>query len=137
MFAINLHSAILVAAILTVGCSVKQAHNTAPVKGKVTYKGKAIPTGTVMFVPDEGPAATGEISADGSYRLSTYSTGDGAVIGHHQVAVIALQVTTGLPEKRNPIPPPLVPPKYMDHSRSGLTADVKLGDNEVNLDLRD
>jgi hypothetical protein len=109
---------------------------TAPVTGKVTYKGKPLPNGTVMFVPAEGPAAYGEIAADGTYHLSTYGANDGAVLGKHKISITAVADQTNLlPEQRNPLPPPLIPDKYMNHDQSGLTAEVVRGKNEVNLDL--
>ena len=127
------------AAVVMTGCSKKGALETAPVSGKVTYRGKAVPTGTVMFVPDEGPAATGEIDSSGSYKLTTYSTDDGAVIGKHKVTITALQgMGDALPEQRSPTPPPLVPAKYLSGETSGLVAEVKAGtNNEVNFDLSD
>jgi len=125
--------------VVVSGCSKKSGMETAPVSGKVTYRGKAVPTGTVMFVPGAGPAATGEIGADGSYKLTTYATGDGAVIGTHKVTVTALQgMGDALPEQRNATPPPLVPAKYLNGETSGLVAEVKPGvKNEVNFDLKD
>jgi hypothetical protein len=121
------------------GCGRKGALETAPVSGKVTYRGKAVPTGTIMFVPAEGPAATGEIGTDGSYKLTTYNTGDGAVIGNHKVSVTALQgMGDALPEQRSATPPPLVPVKYLSDATSGLTAEVKPKvDNEFNFELKD
>jgi hypothetical protein len=104
----------------------------------VTYKGKPVPTGTVMFVPEKGPAATGEIGKDGTYSLSTYGKNDGAVLGKHKIAVTALADMSGrMPEDRNPLPPPIVPEKYLDQDRSGLTAEIKEGPNTVNLELKD
>ena len=130
---------VLVIAAMASGCSRKGDLETAPVSGKVTYRGKAVPTGTVMFVPNAGPAATGEIGTDGSYKLTTYSAGDGAVLGTHKVTITALQgMGDALPEQRNATPPPLVPVKYLSGETSGLTADVKRGSkNEVNFELKD
>jgi hypothetical protein len=130
---------ILVIGAMASGCSRKSGMETAPVSGQVTYRGKAVPTGTVMFVPGAGPAATGEISSDGRYKLTTYSAGDGAVIGTHKVTITALQgMGDVLPEQRNATPPPLVPAKYLDGEKSGLVADVKpKTNNEVNFDLKD
>jgi hypothetical protein len=126
-------------ALVAGGCSKKGGMETAPVSGKVTYRGKALPTGTVMFVPDEGPAATGEISSDGSYKLTTFSPGDGAVIGTHKVTITALQgMGNALPEQRSATPPPLVPARYLSGETSGLVAEVKpKTNNEVNFDLKD
>jgi len=134
--------AILIAAggaVIASGCSSKSGLETAPVSGKVTYRGKALPTGTVMFVPTAGPAATGEISSDGSYKLTTYAAGDGAVIGSHKVTITALQgMGDALPEQRSATPPPLVPAKYLSDTTSGLVAEVKpKTKNEVNFDLKD
>ena len=122
-----------------VGCAKKGGLETAPVSGKVTYRGKALTTGTVMFVPAQGPAATGEISKDGTYKLTTYRPDDGAVIGAHKVTITALQGMEGaLPEVRSGTPGPLVPAKYLNDNTSGLTADVKpKTNNEVNFDLKD
>jgi hypothetical protein len=117
------------------GCRRGPGLELAPVHGKVTYKGKPLPNGTVMFVPGEGPAAYGEISTDGSFRLKTNDS-DGAVLGNHKVSITALaDIGTALPEQRSPTPPSLVPAKYLDHERSGLTAEVKRGDNRVDFEL--
>jgi hypothetical protein len=119
-----------------IGCGRKGGLETAPVTGKVTYKGKPLPNGTVMFVPAEGPAATGEIAADGTYHLSTYGSDDGAVLGQHKIAITALaDMSNLLPEQRNPLPPSLIPDKYMSQDTSGLTAEVKRGENKVDLEL--
>jgi hypothetical protein len=124
---------------LDAGCARKTGLPTAPVVGKVTYRGKPVPTGTVMFTPEDGPAATGNIAPDGSYRLTTYRDGDGAVIGRHKVTITALQdMGNLLPEQRSPTPPPLVPVKYLSAETSGLTAEVKPDvTNTINFDLKD
>lgn len=110
----------------------------APVHGKIMYKGKPVPSGTIMFVPDKGPAATAEIAKDGAYRLITEGIGDGAVLGNHKVSITALaDMGNLLPEQRSGTPPPLVPAKYLSHENSGLRAEVKSGDNELNFDLTD
>ena len=66
------------------------------VTGKVTYKGAAVPHGTVNFIPTkppppEGRAATGEIK-DGYYSLSTTGNDDGALPGDYNVAIIAMDI---------------------------------------------
>jgi hypothetical protein len=125
-------------ALIVAGCAKKSRWETAPVSGKVTYRGKPLPTGTVMFVPGEGPAATGEIGKDGTYKLTT-NADDGAVIGTHKVTITALQGMEGaLPEVRSGTPGPLVPAKYLNAETSGLIAEVKpKTNNEVNFELKD
>jgi hypothetical protein len=124
--------------MLVVGCGPKGDMATAPVKGKVTYNGAPLPSGTVMFVPEQGPAATGEIRPDGTYSLGTYGTNDGAVLGNHKVSITAIaDMGDMLPEAQSPTPPPLVPQKYLSHESSGLVVEVKSGTNEVDFDLTD
>src|SRR5262245_16358306 len=60
---------------------------TVPVKGQVTYKGKPLTGGSIMFEPvDGGREAHGTIQPDGTFSLSTFRSGDGAVRGVHRVA---------------------------------------------------
>ena len=61
---------------------------TVPAKGKVTYKGKPLSSGTVVFEPEgAGREAQAEIKEDGTFELSTYKAGDGVVLGPHRVSV--------------------------------------------------
>src|SRR6478672_5539591 len=93
------------------GCSSGN-NGLATVKGKVTYKGKPVPNGTVNFNPVDGnkPSASGKIQPDGSYILETYlgsRPSAGAVIGSHKVIIVAMQDQEGiLPEQRAALPPP-------------------------------
>ena len=128
----------LLSLVLLFGCTRGGDLPTAPVSGKVTYKGKPVPSGTVMFVPEKGPPATGEIGKDGSYSLGTYGKNDGAVLGKHKIAVTAVaDMSDRLPEDRNPLPPPIVPSKYLSQDTSELTFEVKQGKNVADLDLKD
>jgi len=79
----------------TVGCGPGNGLKLARVSGKVTYKGEPLKNGTIVFMPDEtkgttGPQAIGTIMSDGTYILSSESSGDGAVVGHHKVGVLGL-----------------------------------------------
>lgn len=68
--------------------STTPAGSTVPVKGKVTYKGQPLTEGDVAFEPlDTGRPANGKVEADGSFTLTTFKDGDGAVIGTHRVGV--------------------------------------------------
>lgn len=122
---------------LLFGCGVA-GPKTAIVKGTVTFKGKPVPNGTVTFVPASGHHATGEIRPDGSYTLTSFRPGDGAVPGTYKVIVVAMQDMTGrLPEDRTPLPPPIVPNKYTSIATTDLTVEVKEGENQIDLPLRD
>ncbi len=72
------------AATLLLGMMVGCGPEMVDVKGKVSYGGKALTGGTIIFAPEdaEAPTSTGTIEADGSFELT-----DGAVVGQHRVTV--------------------------------------------------
>lgn len=111
------------------------------VEGVVRLDGQPVTTGTVRFVPTAGRAASGTIGSDGRYVLGTYEKSDGALIGTHQVAIIAYQSTAptgGRPDTSRPssgTTRPLVPKHYMSPGTSGLSYDVKPGRNHWEIEL--
>ena len=126
------------AAVLALaGCGSNQL-KTAVVRGTVTYKGKPVPNGTISFVPTSGPSATGEIQPDGSYVLTTYRKGDGAVLGPHTVVIVAMQdMSDRLPEARQPLPPAIIPLKYTSLATSDLRAEVHDRENTLDFSLQE
>ncbi len=112
--------------------------NILPVSGKVTYKGKPVPKGTITFHSDGGRMATGEIQEDGSYSLTTARSGDGAVAGHHRVSIMATEGDPSLmPSSPGYVRPKnLVPTKYNQPDQSGLEANVTEEGKEINFDLK-
>jgi len=135
--------------LLVAGCGGDTSKpKVAPVRGTVTQKGKPLTGGDVMFTPSQGPAgasghvATGQIGSDGSYSLTTFNTGDGAVLGTHKVTVVA-RATADL-EKMNKkqggaiaykLPPSLVPPKYTRVDSTPLTYTVEDKSNVIDIQL--
>jgi hypothetical protein len=124
------------------------------VSGTVTYNGKPVTKGVVSFIPAGGPgiatgqSATGEIGANGSYQLTTFESGDGAVLGEHRVIVQAREEDPALKGRGMPVPdkqgrinikPPkyLVPQKYATTEQSPLSFTVKEGSNRYDIDLKD
>jgi hypothetical protein len=125
-------------AFLLTGCGGPTSkYPTAPVRGKVTYKSAPVPNGTVMFIPENGPTATGQIQQDGTYVL-TSDEANGAVLGSHKVVITALEdMTNVLPEQQSGLPKSIIPSKYSNDVSSGLTAQVADQDNVINFDLTD
>jgi hypothetical protein len=149
-------SVVLLAAAATLaGCGGDPSKpKLGRVSGKVMYKGQPVTKGVVSFVPVGGPgaqtgqAAAGEIGSDGSYTLTTFEQGDGAVVGEHTVLVQAREEDPAIQGKGMPIPdakgqlkikPPkqLVPEKYATAQTSPLKFTVKEGSNTVDLNLED
>lgn len=122
-----------------VGCS-KQEY--APVSGKVVYKGQPLTFGSVMFFPESGQPAHGQIKEDGTFYLSTNGDGDGARIGVNKVRVACFQTQKPQPDgsiKEEPgVGPSLIPERYDSPEHSGLVVDVPPeGKSDVVLELQD
>ncbi len=121
------------------GCGGGSNPAVTPVEGKVSYKGQPVTTGTISFVPENGNLASGKIRPDGTYRLSTFGEGDGAVPGKYKVGIVATEGTVyGMPGSTPDYKPPkdLVPKEFNDPSKSDLTATVTKDNKVVNFDLK-
>ena len=123
------------------GCGDKHLP-TVPVEGKVLYKGKPLEFGSVLFQPNVGPPAKGVIGPDGSFHLSTYRDGDGAVIGSHHVRIACFETqkpSAPAGETANMLGSgkSLIPSKYTNPGTSGLTVEVTADTKPVVLDLAD
>ncbi len=125
---------VLVGALLVGLPACTGGPRTFPVKGTVMYNGKPVPKGTVLFTPvSGGPTATGQLNEDGTYRLTTYKPGDGALLGEYRVAIMAME---GPLQGDPPIaPPPIIPDKYSSLALSDLKANVQEGDNVCDFTL--
>src|SRR3954466_2152102 len=75
------------------GCN-RNSVDIAPVRGKVTVDGKPLAKAKIRFAPtakgntEPGKPAWGDVQTDGTYRLTTHKTGDGAVVGEHWVTIL-------------------------------------------------
>ena len=107
--------------LFTAGCG----GGYGQVEGKVLFKDRPLAGAVILFVPQRGPAAGSAVGEDGSYRLLTRRPGDGAVIGPCKVAIVS-------PDPLKPLP---IPKKYLDAETSGLTAEVKEGQNIINFEI--
>ncbi len=122
-----------------VGCQAEARISLAKVHGKVTVKGKPLTSGRVLFLPTASPGeglphpAAGDIKPDGTYELTTNAPGDGALVGDHKVAVIAMEP-----------PPPrgakaefksLIPKKYGNPESSPLKKTVVAGENTIDIEI--
>ena len=87
------------------GCGVlgcrESSYELAPVRGTVSIDGQPLTSGKLMFAPitssagqEAGKAALGLLQPDGSYVLTTYEYGDGAVVGEHWVSILRLNTET-------------------------------------------
>jgi hypothetical protein len=123
-------------ALAAVGCGAREQEQLAPVTGVVLLDGKPLHSGSVITMPERGRGAKGTIDERGRFSLATRGLGEGAVVGPHQVAVVAYEnaASTGVnPEAQIKL---TIPARYAQASSSGLTIDVKPGEaNEVTFEL--
>lgn len=132
---------------------------TYPVSGKVTLNGAPVAGATVTFSPEQSgiPTAMGISDGQGLYKLTTYTSGDGAGEGSFKVLVYKMSeedagpsLPTHDPTGRGPSAAPthsgprgaggkkaasLLPEKYMKASTTPLTKSVQAGPNTIDLEL--
>jgi len=125
------------------------------VTGTVTYNGNPLEKGTINFqaTTPEGRSAGGDIQK-GAYRLTTQTSGDGALPGKYRVSIVAKDVDMSNVEatskKRGGAMPSkkdlgkafqtskrLIPAKYETPGTSGLEAEVKEQSNTIDFPLTD
>lgn len=102
---------------------------TYPVSGVVSYQGKPLPAGVILFRPKQGPATSAEIGPDGRYALT-------AVEGSHAVQVVSLDLPPGSENNDELLAGArsYIPTKYNRFQTSGLQATVEAKD-ENNIDF--
>ena len=131
------------------GCSDRQS--VYRVQGRILFEGKPlVGGGAIAFVPlgkQAGKTAGGEIASDGTYRLTTYSSGDGSMPGEFRVVITQTvdKEPEAVPDGQTRAtgstqvvaPEDRIPPIYADHQNSPLTTKVEAkSSNELNFDLK-
>lgn len=139
--------AVAVMALTASGCG-KPADNRpkrVPFSGKVTLDGAPVEGATVVLAPEsgQGNAASGMTNAEGVVVFTTFESRDGVVPGKYLVTVAKTAFPEGRPltaDDPNYDPSTavlavtkgakeLLPAKYKATKTSGLTVDVKDGEN--------
>jgi hypothetical protein len=128
---------LLLGFLLIAGCG-KSVPATFQVTGMVTYQGKPLPLGSVMFVPEAktAQAKTSAIDASGHYRLD-------AAPGRYLVQVQMAARLRGQPAPGGEGPGVnvpevdwLIPEEYSHFQTSGIEVVVEPGKaNQINLSL--
>ena len=130
---------LLSASLLPSGCGDDYKMELAPVSGTLTCNGKPVSNARITFNPqpkdttssgNPGRAATDITDEQGRFTLTTYDTGDGAIVGEHKV-----QIT--FPPKRNERGAIIGPGGGRSFSCRGkvVTKTVKPGENTIEVAL--
>jgi hypothetical protein len=154
---------LLAVSLAFLGCNSEGAKlSTIPVTGTVTLDGKPVPGAAVAFSPTDakGRAASGLTDIDGKFKLTTMTSGDGALAGSYKVAITKnVGGDSGpkedprnsgkkmTPEETKAMMEAVmkgkvvegkseVPEKYTKADTSGLTAEVKSGENNFTFEMK-
>jgi hypothetical protein len=125
----------LIAALLLCGCNREPPGGI--VRGKVSYNGKALEKGSIVFYPSSNAQVChGNIQKDGSFKLENQVRTERIEPGKY-TAVIVADNTEIAAMKEDPLFPvqPTVPFKFASVTTSPLKYDVVIGENEFDVNL--
>jgi hypothetical protein len=119
----------LIAIVLLVGCG-KRGPQTYRIPGRLVYEDNTpVPGASVVLqtkIDEQVIAARGMVSPDGKFELTTFTEGDGAVAGTHDVSITPIpQPDTGKPTQ------PTVASKYGDFTTAKLQTIVTPETKEI------
>lgn len=110
-------AAILVVGALFAGCSDGRPKRV-PVSGQILIDGQPLTHGFIRFAATDQRPSSGQIGPDGRFTLTCYETGDGAVLGSHQVMIMAQERIADDQYKWH------TPKKYSSYATSGITQEI-------------
>lgn len=113
-------------ALIIVGGCAETGESTHRVRGRVTYQGEPLTDAVISFFPTSGKPSGEPLGDDGTYALKLPA-------GQYQVILnAAIQLPDGWKEG-DPIPntKPRIPTFYAQPKRSGLTATVEPGGDNI------
>jgi hypothetical protein len=134
---------VLAASACALGCGTK----TATVSGRVSYHNKRVTSGEVLFLTQDGKSgAHAAVQPDGTYQATNVPLGT-LKVGLNNPPPLYYQQLKNRPKGMADDPEMQeaarraaryvpTPPKYQDPNQSGLTTDVKPGENSYDLELR-
>lgn len=116
------------AAVWLAGCDSGRVP-TYPAGGRVVFSdGKPMNSGRVEFRPVDSEhlvVARATIEADGTFQLSTFKQGDGAIEGEHEVLARPMVVVGGTPPPGMPVfEPDAIDEKFTQFSTSEIRFTV-------------
>jgi hypothetical protein len=124
---------ILLALAVMAGCSSSPQGPRSAVTGIVTLDGAPLTAGTVLFMTEMGNAASADVKPDGTYALRC-NPDLFKVAVTPPASIDPLTVPVGTPTSSS-TSQPSIPKKYLDFGTSGLSAEIKKGDNTFDIAL--
>lgn len=125
--------------LLLAGCGSNVGIPLGYVSGKVTYQGKPLGHGNVVFMPEtggNGVPAVAAIASDGSFKMTIGGGHQGAPLGKFLVAVKCCEKSNEKQARDITFrPKSLIPERYANASLSGVRCEVKAGSNDFPIVL--
>ncbi len=141
--------AILLALALAVQALAGCSRPTGSVSGKVTYQGKPVAGGIVTFLGADNKVASSPIGPDGSYTIDRVGVGEAKVSVTPATSGSAIPKGMKMdpgkmgapagaapPAGSDPGKPLVIPEKYRDAAKSGITYTVTAGAQQHDFDLK-
>ncbi len=131
-------------ALIVTGCGTAEPKlkPVYPVRGSVFVSGMPATGAVVMFHPlplgtgkARGLTSRGTVGQDGSFRLTTYNTGDGAPEGEYVVAIYWPAARAGnskADEDSSDLPPDRLGLRYNDPATSTVKATIVAPETQLN-----
>lgn len=115
--------------IFAVGCGDGRP-TRVPVSGKVTIDGKPLEYGSIAFLASSGGRPGGSsLGKDGSYAVTMYTSKDGLIPGKYKVTVSGVDWFSDKAGRWH------APKRYKDPETSGLTKEITVETDQLNIDL--
>jgi hypothetical protein len=137
-------ASVIAISVSLVGCSdggvVVEKLPVFPVEGQVKFNGKATPGAQVALhpvgisKPGEKPSARATVQPDGTFKITTYDSGDGAPEGEYKVTVEWRPLVQSGGDWHQG--PNTLPAKYASPTTTDLKANVVAGSNTLPLEIR-
>ncbi len=153
---------LLVVCTSSLGCGGSGDPTIAPVKGIVSLDGKPVEGVQIIFQVQDSPRSSMGITNDkGEYKLTTFNTDDGAIVGENSVSIVQMSKDSGgvsgisindmqsgkvnvdggagfrKNAEKSLAAKTAIPKKYANPKESGFKRAVVLGSkNEFNFDLK-
>jgi hypothetical protein len=129
----------LLVALICAGCG-----RVGQVAGKVSYREKPLPDGTVLLLAGDGQAYDGQIQPDGTFVIRHVPTGTARVAVTSMTAASEADKSGGKGDERAKQrniakggARSRIPTKYSDFNQSGLTVTVEKGATaQLDLNLK-
>lgn len=113
------------------GCGARP-ERVVPVRGQVRLDGRPLAEATIVFHrrDKEGRNLTCRSLTDGTFRMTTHASGDGAPPGRYGVTVEWRELVKEGDESSR-IGRNLLPARYADPATSGLECEIVEGENDL------